>query len=139
MKKKMTKARIGQYPSLKREIAMLEEQIYSAGNSTEFVTDMVRGSAKEHPYIEQHIVIQGYGSDDIPRLAARKAKRMAERVAIETFIENIADSNMRQILTRRYIEGRGLKETAGLVGYSKGHLVKVLKVFFEKMSQNAPK
>ena len=134
----MTKQRIGQYTSLKREIAMLEDQIYSASCGGEFVTDMVRGSMKQPPYAQHNIVIQGFGSDAVPKLSARKAKCIAECAAIEQFIEQIADSTLRQLFTRRYIEGRTTAEAAQLVGYSRKQATRLINGYFEKMSHDVP-
>lgn len=116
MSKYMTKSRIGQYNNLKREIAMLEEQILMAGG--EYIHDVVQGSMKNPPYTMHNIVIKGYGSRDIPKLTARKARCLAECDAIEKFIDGLENSMMRQLFTRRYIEGRHISEAAALVGYS---------------------
>lgn len=128
----MTKQRVKQYLSLLREIAMLEDRIYSASCGGDFVTDMVRGSTKELPYAMHNIVIQGFGSDAVPKLSTRKAWCVAECKAIEDFIANLDDSIMRQLLTRRYLEGRSLKETGGLVGYSERQASRLINEFFGK-------
>lgn len=130
--KPMTKQRVGQYQSLKREIDMLEDRIYKAENSGDFVTDMVRGSMKGPPYAMHNITIQGYGSKDVPKLAARKARCISECDAIEKFIDGLEDSTMRQLLTLRYIEGRSMEETAELIGYSKNHVWRRISIFFNQ-------
>lgn len=126
-RKPMTKRRIEQYAHLQSEILMLEDQIYSAqvyGN--EYVTDVVMNS-------QRPLVIKGYGSRAIPRLCERKSRFEAECDAIEKYIEGLDDSLIRQLLTRRYIEDRTLKETAILVGYSEIQAGRILKKFFEKL------
>ena len=134
----MTKQRIGQYTSLKREIAMLEDQIYGSENSGEYAVDMVRGSTKELPYAMHNIVIKGYTSPHVPKLKKRKAALAAECAAIECFVESLDDSVARQILTRRYLEGRQLSETAKLVGYSVSQTKRLINCCFEKMNPDGP-
>lgn len=130
----MTKQRIGQYTSLKREIAMLEEQIYNADNSGEYAVGMVRGSTKELPYAMHNIVIKGYTSPHVPRLIKRKAAREKECREIECFVESIEDSILRQLFTWRYIEGKSIAETSRLVGYSERQARRIINNYFEKMS-----
>ncbi|MDL2318082.1 hypothetical protein LJC74_03175 [Eubacteriales bacterium OttesenSCG-928-A19] len=130
--KPMTKQQIGQYKKLQREIAMLEDRIFEAESSGEYVSDVVQGSMKHPPYAVHNVVIKGYGSSAIPKLAAKKAQRIAECETIEEYIDGLDDSLMRQLLTRRYIEGHTLEETAELVGYSETHVKRLLKDFFAK-------
>lgn len=132
----MTKQRIEQYISLKREIAMLEDQIYAAESAGEFVTDTVRGSTKEIPYAMHNVVIKGYATSRVPKLHKRKALLEAECTAVERYIESVTDSTMRQLLVRRYIEGHSIVQAAQLVGYSEIHAKRLYKKFFAKMIPN---
>ncbi|MCL2563128.1 MAG: hypothetical protein FWE08_03735 [Oscillospiraceae bacterium] len=134
----MSKRRLEQYKSLQSEIAMLGEQILSATASDGVVTDMVRGSAAEHPYTSQNIVIQGHGSPRVSRLAARRREHEAECAAVEEYVEAVEDSVIRQILTWRYLLGESVEETSRMVGYSKSQVDRKLKNFFEKMRHYAP-
>lgn len=134
----ITKQQIEQYTDLKREIIMLSDQIYNAENGREFVVDMVRGSGDEIPYAMHNITIKGYTSQTVPRLQKRKALLEKQCTAVERFVESVEDSVMRQILTRRYIEGRQLADTAALVGYSVRQIKRLIKNFFEKMSPDVP-
>ena len=134
----ITKQQIEQYTDLKREIIMLSDQIYNAENGGEFVVDMVRGSGDEIPYAMHNITIKGYTSQTVPRLQKRKALLEKQCTAVEHFVEGVEDSVMRQILTRRYIEGRQLADTAALVGYSVRQIKRLIKNFFEKMSPDVP-
>ena len=134
MKKLMTKHRLEQYGKLKREIVMLEDQIVFAKYGGDLVTDSVRGSSTSIPYQQHDITIRGYGTQAVPRLSARKASCEAECAAVEKYIESVDDSVMRQILTRRYIENRTLKETAELVSYSESRVKQLLRGFLETLS-----
>ncbi len=82
------------------------------------------------------LVIKGYGSRAIPRLCERRSRFEADCNEVEHFIEALDDSIMRQLLTRRYIEGNTLKDTAQLVGYSVKQASRLIEDFFGKMSAN---
>jgi len=135
MLKPMTKYRIAKYNSLKREIGMLEDQIISAGYGKDFVVDYAKEYSTGHPRV---ITLRGYGSQDVPKLSARRAWCFAECKTIEDFIASLDDSVMRQLLTRRYIEGRTTAEAAQLVGYSRKQATRLINGFFEKMSHDVP-
>lgn len=135
----ITRQQIEQYIDLKREISMLTDQIYDAENTGDYAVDMVRGSAKEVPYAMHNITIKGYTSQHVPRLIKRKALLEKECTAIELFIEELPDSLMRQLFTWRYINGKSLAETAQRVGYSESQTKRLIRNFFEKMTQNEPR
>lgn len=134
----ITRQQIEQYTDIQREIIMLSDQIYDAENGGEYVVDMVRGSGDEIPYAMHNITIKGYTSQTVPRLQKRKALLEKQCIAVELYIEGLPDSLLRQILTRRYIEGRHLADTAALVGYSVRQIKRLIKNFFEKMSPDVP-
>ena len=133
----MTKRRIEEYEHLRREIVMLEDQVYTAQTyGTEYVWDVVEASTGPGGK-KRDIVVKGYGSKSIPKLLALKAKKEAECDAVEEYIEAVDDSVIRQLLTRRYIEGRSICESAQLVGYSERQAKRIIKGFFERMSTNS--
>jgi hypothetical protein len=132
----ITKQQLEQYTHFKREIEMLEDQIYRAENAGEYVVDMVRGSSKEVPYEMHNIVIKGYTSQHVPRLIKRKAALVKQCAAVEQFVEGIENSALRQLFTWRYIEGKGIACTAQSVGYSERQARRLMDRFFEKMSAN---
>ena len=130
--KPMTKSRMQQYKSLREEIAMLGGRISAAISTGGIERDMVRGSLPEHPYTVRNIIIEGYGSGgpEVQRLERRRRTLELECVAVEAYIEAVADSKMRQILTWRYLHGETVEETARLVGYSETHVKRLTKEFF---------
>lgn len=134
----ITRQQIEQYTNLKREISMLEDQIYAAENSGEYASDMVRGSTKEIPYAMHNIVIKGYTSQHVPKLQKRKTQLEGECAAVERYIEAVEDSIMRQLLVRRYIEGKSLAEASRWVGYSESQTKRLYKNFFAKMAPDGP-
>ncbi len=135
----MTRQQIEQYASLKREIDMIADQIARAENAGGYATDVVQGSTESVPFAVRNIVIKGYTTTYIPRLLRRRVQLVRKCGEVEQFVENIEDSNMRQLLTWRYIENKSLSETARRVGYSESQTKRRIKNFFEKMTQNEPK
>ena len=131
----MTKQRVAQYKKLQREIEMLEERIADSRNSAEY--DMVQ-SASNFPFSKKPVIVKGMGSKSLPKLLERRDKRIAECLAIEDFINSIENGIMWQLLTRRYIEGMTLQETADKVGYSYVHTRRLIDNFFEKMIHDDP-
>ena len=128
----MTRQRLAQYITLQKEIIMLQGQILAAEISGEdYLRDVVQGSTTGAPYSKRAIAISGYGSRAVIKLRARKARYEAECDAIEKYIESIKDSGLRQLLTRRFIEGKTMKETAALVGYSERQAFRLINEFFE--------
>lgn len=131
----ITRQQLEQYIDLKREIAMLTEQICAAD---EIVVDRVRGSDSEAPYTLHSVVIEGYATRRGGRLRKRKAVLEERCAAIELFIEGLPDSLVRQLFTWRYLEGLSMADAARRVGYSERHAKRLIKNFL-KMSPNVPK
>jgi len=104
-----------QLRALQNEIKLTQSRIkkYSNKKTSSIVTDIVKGSSKEFPYSERNFTIQGHDNlynTAITRnihLLLQQKIRLEERITeIEKFINTIDDSEIRQILTLRYIEGR---------------------------------
>lgn len=91
----MTRERLRQYGSLKREIVLLEQQLAR-------LPDEVHDSS-----ICEQIRI---------RLAIRKTKITAERDAIENYIDNINDSLIRMAISLRYVNGLSWRQVAYSIG-----------------------
>lgn len=109
----MTRKRLDQYLALKREVSFLEGEIDRLrSRSGEMVTDVVSGSSSSYPYIQRTFVISGQSVKDL-ELLSRKAQRLQERKervlkeaeAIDSFIDQVDDSQMRQILYMKYLNG----------------------------------
>ena len=97
----MTPERLKQYRSLKAEIEELAEQIQMLESS-----DIVQGSDKEFPYIKHNFKVET-GEYDHTRDMLKKELGLlkSEYHALNEFINNIADSEIRRIFRYRYIEG----------------------------------
>lgn len=97
----MTAERLKQYKSLKAEIEELAEQIHRLESS-----DIVQGSDREFPYIKHNMKVET-GECDHTRDMLKKELGLlkSEYHALNEFINNIADSEIRRIFRYRYIEG----------------------------------
>lgn len=105
----MTAERLRQYRSIKEEIKELAEQIHKLDSS-----DIVQGSDKNFPYIKHNMKVET-GECDHTRELLRKELQLlkTEYHALNEFINNIADSEIRRIFRYRYIEGLKWFQIAG--------------------------
>lgn len=116
------KKQLKQLYNLNREIDHLKRQIENMSGEPQIVTDSVTASSRSFPYT-QHIVlisgVQDFG-DRLERLKSRLANRLDK--VIETVeklnaeIEAIPDSEIRLILTMRYINNLEWKQIARKIG-----------------------
>ena len=111
----MTKYELGQIKKTVKEIDELTKQVKSAEYSVMpgMISDTVTGSSRSFPYAKHTIIIEGVdftGYDkEVKRLKdklERRIKDLQDQVdeAYE-YIETIKDSEIRMILTLRYING----------------------------------
>lgn len=121
----MTAEKLEQYRELKKEIRMLEDSIKRLTAQTFApVSDVVRGSMPEYPYIKCVVKITGMDQQTMGRLDRRKIK-LAERLEkahrdveeIEAWVETIQDSHIRQLVQYRYLEGKSWASVANRIGY----------------------
>ena len=105
----MTPERLKQYRSLKAEIEELAEQIQMLESS-----DIVQGSDKEFPYIKHNFTAECDRTRELLRKELGLLK--SEYHALNEFINNIADSEIRRIFRYRYIEGWTFQKIAFKVG-----------------------
>ena len=116
----MNKNQLRQLRHLKSEIRLLKQQIDNL--ESEIVTDRVRGSDVEHPYIEKTYIIRGLAYDrrKIKRLKEKLQRRVDDLidlvVEINEYIETIDDSLIRQIITLRYVNGLTWDQVAARIG-----------------------
>lgn len=108
----MTAERLKQYKSLKAEIEELAKQIHRLESS-----DIVQGSDKEFPYIKHNFKMETAECDRTRELLRKELGLLkAEYHALNEFINNIADSEIRRIFRYRYIEGWTFQKIAFKVG-----------------------
>lgn len=120
----MDKKQLEQLRHLVKEIELLKKQIADAEAAIDTVSDTVTGSSRSFPYT-QHIIritgidIQGHNRK-IRRLKATLGRRLEKLISVreelEEYIASIPDSEIRQILTLRYVEGLSWQQIAMKLG-----------------------
>ena len=115
----MTRQELESLKPLKAEIESIKAQI----QNLEVITDSVTGSLSEHPWTEQHCKIRGVDQRQYTRLIAKlhiTMGQLCEKVqALEAWLEEVADPEMRAILRMRYVEGlswQGISDKMGSQG-----------------------
>lgn len=120
---RMTLEQLEQYHDLRREAALWARELQELQRRAECaVADTVRGSSPEFPYTAHTVTVRGVRAEPNPRIVQRQ-KRLAERRArldrqlqdIDEFIDSLQDSQLRQIIEYRYINGYSWVKTARLV------------------------
>lgn len=116
--------RLKQYRAIQREIKKIEsdiERLKEKPNKYKFGIDTVMSSSPKLPYAKRPIAIVGYGYDStgdsrkyelIKNLIEQKLKLEKEFWEIKTFIDTVEDSEMRQILRHRYVDGFSWQKVA---------------------------
>ena len=116
----MTKKELEQYSKLKKEIGTLECKIDKLREKDiPEVMGVVQSSEPYFPYLPCRMSVKMYEpkqADTIEKMLDILEKRVErcnkEMLKIEKFIDQIADSELRQIFEWRYIEGKKLREIA---------------------------
>lgn len=130
----MDKNELKQLRNLKREIDILQELI----NKIPKEQDKVYGSSAEFPYQKRGFVISGYSDEENTQLAreleSKKRKLMREMERLTNYIYGIDDSQIRQVLILRFVEGRTWDAVAAKMGYgyTKEQLRKKVERFLAK-------
>lgn len=130
----MTKERLKQYRSLKKEIEGLEKIIENLEKKREnipYVIGKVVGSSREFPYIQQHFSVQMVEprredaiSERIRIKEQRKEEAEALLLEIENFIKGIPDSTDRQIFELIFLEGKKQREVSEMVNLEQSSVSK---------------
>lgn len=118
----MDKEKLSQLYYLNREIEVLKKQLDSV--EPEFVSDSIKGSSIEFPYTEHSIKIKGIGWDEYEAKTKRIKNKIKNRVSelmnlkdeINDYIEKIPDSELRLIISLRYINGLSWQQVASHIG-----------------------
>jgi hypothetical protein len=133
--KKDMKHELSQFTDLKNEIKMLDDQLQRDLIERDKIngnvkTDSVQGSMPDYPYILHSITVKGLSDDEISqkqdikmniaaireKLKIRKADCIKQYRRLLDFISNVDDSQMRQILTYRYVYGNEWQQVADKIG-----------------------
>ena len=118
----MDKEKLSQLYHLKKEIELLQKQIDNTVYS--IVSDSVKGSSVSFPFVQHSIIITGADVEGYERKTRRLRQRLQRRLDeymdtvtdINEYIETIDDSEMRQILSLRYINNLTWHQVAAHMG-----------------------
>lgn len=144
----LTRERLEQFMNLKQELKDLSNRINSCKVNQEEVTDSVRGSSSEYPYIEHSFQVSGLENDNtyknkkkmINRLKKiymiNQVKIVKELIFIEYELSKIKDSEVRRIIRYRYEDGYNWYRIQIAMGKDTEYTArKKLERFFEKQTE----
>lgn len=114
----MTLERLNQYRYLVSETKLLEKRL-AALHSTRLV-DAVQASSTGPDYTLREVsVFSDTARDQLERRYRRRLHRVqVERNTLESYIEQIGDSYLRQIITLRFVDGFSWQRVADSMGGS---------------------
>ena len=118
----MIKEQLEQLYQLNKEIELLRRQIEGINYEPKMVSDSVTASSKSFPYTEHLVIISGvedFGDkmDRLKRRLTKMLRRALDKVEeLNTQIEAIQDSEMRQIFMLRYINNLTWQQVAIQMG-----------------------
>lgn len=116
----MTREELEEYPYICNRIKQLDKKIENEDNrEIEIVRGKVKGSMREHPYIETHVSVEMYepkeSDKSIKRILMYKHERdklLKRKEAIEEYIDSIKDLQIRIIFQYAFIERKKQREIA---------------------------
>lgn len=131
-----TKEDLSQMLMLKHEIRLLDDQLSRLKEKRlemngSVLTDSVRGSMSCEPFVIHNIPVVGLSENDVAvktairdqitdlkiQLSKRRDECDKEYIRLNRFISTVDDSEMRQILTLKYIYGKSFQQIANRLGY----------------------
>lgn len=146
----MDKARLQQLQHLRREVKQLERQLRHMESlrpeRQKIEQDSVQASMDEFPYTTYTLKIKGIGMSKRSRqiqqlrmqLWDKQQECMEELVNINGCINSVKDSEARQILRMRYIEGLTIRQIGVEMGYCERQVKRKLSTAYQKLSPNVP-
>ena len=141
----MKKEDLEQIVSLKGEANDLRRRLINEKDT--IITDSVRGSSKNYPYIQHNCVIEGLDykkqirDKKLRRMIKQKEGKITEKIReAEHWLNSIEDSEIRQIIRNIYFDGKDYNQTAHAMNqvnpqkdYTADGIRMKLKRFFEKI------
>jgi hypothetical protein len=135
MPKRDLKKELSQLSDLQGEVKMLEQQLAGLSEQRRDInsnvkTDSVKGSMPGFPYVLHNITVKGLSDDELgqkqgiksdieavkAQLHDRRAACLKEYKRLNEFIASVDDSEMRQILTLKYVYGLHWPDIAAKMG-----------------------
>ena len=149
MNKNTFRAEIIRFHARKSEIKTINDDIRKLRDKLhdETVTDTVKGSQTEFPFVQHSIPISGIDFDEqsnreldmeikktVALLNRRKIELLRQYREIRRFIDSIDDPLMRQIITLRYVQQKEWRDVAKEIGgkNTENSVRMMAKRFFER-------
>ncbi len=139
----MKREEMEQLNNLRKEIAELEKAINRIRQQCEeTITDKVRASGSEFPYINGYKRVSGISMSSEERkkkmlrqkqqlLNDRKTKAEHEELKITEYINSVQDSRVRRIMQYRYIDGYTWDRIGEIMNYDKSYPQKLLSKYLD--------
>ena len=120
----MTKEELLKLRKITSEVEQIKQELENV--KCEYVMDSVKGSSVNYPYTQHGIKIEGYDIGSYNRKVKRIQNRltrkleelMDEKDILTEYICTVNDSDLRQILMYRYINGLTWQEIGANMGYA---------------------
>ena len=114
----MNKKTLNQYTDLVKEAQKLEKRIERLRKQSSQVSDVVQNGYKRHAVIFGYDVVRDSKLKELEFLLMdRKAKIIIQQTEIENYINNIEESDIRQIFEHRYIDNMNWIQIQIAMGY----------------------
>lgn len=136
----LTKEELSKLIKITEEIHQLEKEIKNI--EPEYSKDSVTGSSLHFPYTKHNIVIEGYDyssyENNIRKIRNRLNKKLIElaeeKDKLTEFIYSVEDSELRQILMYRYMNGLTWREIGEKMNYGTSTIRLKHDSFIKKIS-----
>lgn len=120
----MTKEELSKLQRITDEIEQIKRELESI--EPEYAIDSVTGSSVNFPYTQHNIKIEGYDIKSYEhkvkriknRLNRKRVELVEEKDRLTKYIYGLDDSDLRQILIYRYINGQTWQEVGASMGYA---------------------
>lgn len=135
----MKKEELSKYVAYKKRVEKLYSDISDLEErDIETVFGKVKGSMKEHPYMERRFSVQMHVPEEeerIQQMIWKKKQEVEELEAlmreIEQFIDGIEDVYMKSIFEYRYLEGMTQAETGKKMGLDRSRISRKIDDFLK--------
>ncbi len=143
---RLTKEELEQYIKLKREIGSLNKRLDKLfDKDIPIIAGKITASSKDFPYTPYHVSVEMEDpklADEVNKtirlLEDRKERCSLLMLRIEQFIDQIKDSELRQVFEYRFIDGMKLKDIAKIVNLDLSVVGKKISNYL-KLANNAKK
>lgn len=133
------KGRLKKHKKNKDRLKRIDEKIEElCGREVQVVSGKVTGSSKDFPYTEVRTSVQMYEPYENDRINKRIREYEAERLVllqeveeVDQYIEEIKDSEVREIFENLYQEGISQRNVGKKVGYSQGRISQIVDDFLK--------